>query len=241
MKQLLYALPAIFLMSCSPKFIPVVMPPLPDNTFVVVLDKGEHLDNRNEMGSISAADITGLKQTARSHGANLVKITSYQKEITARIYKVDNPKLYETKFEWDSIRKLTWEDFKGRSTNSEEGDVAATTSCRFGLQANNTITNEFICYQSSVKPDQKTPSLLAHEQLHFDLCEVYTRRLRKQLPELKPEEIQDAFIRMHKLYKEQQDLYDTETNHGLEPQAQARWAHTINEELKTLSAYKKEK
>lgn len=273
MKQLLYALSSICLVSCSPKLSPVIkdnQPPLPDSAFVLVLDQGDRFnDNNNAIGIINSSDnssftdctydevIAGLRQRARSHGANLIKVISYKKpdqqnacgRIIAKIYKVDNVKLYETKFEWSSNRKLTWEDYKGTPAPHQEANVAATTSCRFGLLATPpgstkvSVTNEFICHQSSVRPGQKKPELLAHEQLHFDLCEVYARKLRKELAAtpLTPADVmvlsRDAFIKTYKLYKESQFLYDQETNHGLNPQAQTAWKHKVEEELEALAAY----
>lgn len=246
MKQLLYALSAICLASCSPKLQPAIKdnrPPLPDSSFVLILDKEERFNDSQPIGIITATE-TELRQVARSRGANLVKIIANNKTgTTARIYKVDNPKLYETKFEWSSNRKLTWDDYKGTPPPEQDTNVAATTSCRFGLLANpaGTVTNEFICHQSSVRPGQKKPALLAHEQLHFDLCEVYARKLRKELAAtpLNQQEVNDAFIKTYRRYKEQQWLYDQETNHGLEPQAQERWQQAITKELDTLAAYKK--
>jgi hypothetical protein len=205
----------------------------------LVLDKGDRFNDKDAIGIINVAD-ADLKQAARSRGANLVKIMANN---TAKIYKVDNPKLYETKFEWSSSRKLTWEDYKGTRAPDQDTNIAATTSCRFGLLANpaGTVTNEFICHQSSVRPGQKKPALLAHEQLHFDLCEVFARRLRKELTEQTSLDINDAFIQTYKLYKERQWLYDQETNHGLEPLAQERWQHAVTEELTGLAAYNRDR
>ena len=153
----------------------------------------------------------------------------------------------QDKFQWSSQRKITWEDFKGHSA-SRNAVVSATTSCRFGYRINPDlktvlVTNEFICYQSSVKPDRKTPALLAHEQLHFDLCEVYARRLRQSLAvaTLTPNNIEsltkEIFLSTYSAYKAAQSQYDEETNHGLEPQAQARWSQKITQALQELSAY----
>jgi hypothetical protein len=251
MKQLLYALSAICLVSCSPKLstqMPNNRPPLPDNTFVLVLDQADRFPDRNAISTITfsnatyAEAVTRLKQTARSQGANLVKIISHKKpdnSITAKIYSVDNVKSYETKFEWSSDRKLTWEDYKGSPSPAQDTNIAATTSCRFGLLAGPSVevTNEFICHQSSVRQGQQKPTLLAHEQLHFDLCEVYARKLRKELAANTSVDPREVFIGMYKLYKETQWLYDDETNHGLEPQAQKLWKNKIEKGLEEFAGY----
>jgi hypothetical protein len=263
MKQFLYAFVVICLYSCTPKLhsgITTNRPPLADSAFILVLDQGDRFHFKDETGIINSFDngactydeaIDKLKQIARSKGANLVKIIEYKKpdyknkcdRITAKIYKVDNVKSYETKFEWSSTRKLTWDDFKGTPKPGQDTNIAATTSCRLGLradpEANVLVTNEFICYQSSVRPAQKKLSLLIHEQLHFDLCEIYARKLRKELATVQNATAisANAFMKMHTLYKERQDLYDEETNHGLNQEPQALWEHNIKAELAALAAY----
>lgn len=249
MKQLLYAFSAICLVSCSPKLSSQIpnRSPLPDSTFILVLDPSDRFNEHNPIATINAQGpykeaISSLKQTARSQGANLIKISSYKKSdnsISARIYNVDNVKSYETKFEWSSTRKLTWEDYKGTPSSDKDTNIAATTSCRFGLVGNTKVevTNEFICHQSSVRPGQKKPALLAHEQLHFDLCEVYARKLRKELAADASLDPREAFIGIYKLYKETQWLYDEETSHGLEPVAQERWKQQIEKGLEEFAAY----
>jgi hypothetical protein len=153
--------------------------------------------------------------------------------------------------EWRPDRKLTWEDFKGKPDRHLEANVAARTSCRFGIlvdtsNASNVtvvVTNEFIRHQSSVRPERKTPSLLAHEQLHFDLCEVYARILREKLTNTRlslhnaNRVATDIFLEVYKTYKERQWAYDEETHHGLEQAPQQRWAQNIEKELAALSAY----
>jgi hypothetical protein len=275
MKRLFCILPLIYLISCSPKLPPVetkVYAPLPDTAFVVVLEEDDRYSNNHRIGIINSVEhdlsypctyekiIEQIKQIARSRGANLVKITDYKKpdrenncdRISARIYKVDNAKLYERKFSWSPARKLSWEDYKGNPATIREANVGARTSCRLGIRvdtirtagtAHVVVTNEFICHQSSVRTEQMKPALLAHEQLHFDLCEVYARQLRKELAEahFTPANVtpvsREIFLRLYKMYRDQQELYDTETNHGLNIQAQDIWKRKIEEALAALAAY----
>ena len=39
---------------------------------------------------------------------------------------------------------------------------------------------------SWVKPDKLQDGLLAHEQLHFDICELYARRMRDRFTQSSP-------------------------------------------------------
>lgn len=183
---------------------------------------------------------------------------------TVCLYTACSPKLDQAKLsshrsyrdttyilEWSPDRKLTWEDFKGKPDRHLDTNIAARSSCRFGIRVDTSnasnvtvvVTNEFIRNQSSVRPNRKTPALLAHEQLHFDLCEVYARILRKQLSNTKLSVLNanrvatDIFLEVYKTYKERQWAYDDETHHGLEPTAQQRWAQSIEKELAALSGY----
>jgi hypothetical protein len=246
--------------------------PLSDTAFVVVLEEDDRFSGGQKAGTIHSADntiapactyediISRMQQAARTRGANLIKITDYRtaragnscEQITANLYHVDHPKAYERKFAWHPERTLSWEDYKGTPSTIREANVGARTSCRFGIKidtgstpgkARVIVTSEFICYQSSVRTNQQTPSLLAHEQLHFDLCEAYARSLRKTLAasNLTPANVarisKDAFLQTYQLYREQQALYDAETEHGLNAEAQARWQKKITDALTGLQAY----
>lgn len=257
MKQLLY-LPAVLLISCSPRVQTSLngKPALAANALVVVLDPSDRFRSHAEaLGTINSSTavcnydeaINDLKKQARGYGANLVKIVASAKaseciNFSAKLYRVDSVRRYERKFDWTADRKLTWEDFKGNPSSSRQPHVAATTSCRFGIRINPsftvTVTNEFVCHQSSAKPEHRTAALLAHEQLHFDLCELYARMLRKELAAVNlnaanvKEVSGEAFLRTYKAYKERQALYDEETNHGLKSPAQERWKIFVEQALR---------
>jgi len=95
-----------------------------------------------------------------------------------------------------------------------------------------------------VKVDQKyRDDLLVHEQTHFDLTELYARKLRKQLSETKftrsnpSKESFPIFKEMQKQYRDRQDLYERETDFSLNTAKQAEWTARIVAELNELSAY----
>ncbi|MBW8682953.1 DUF922 domain-containing protein [Chitinophaga rhizophila] len=247
-------------------------PALPDTAFVVVLEEEDRFTGGQKTGIIQSTDdhiaaacaydeiITRMKQAARQKGANIVKVTAHTNPdrshrceyVSAGLYRVDHPRTYERKFPWSADRPLTWADYKGNAASIRERHVGARTSCRFGIkidtlttpgQARVIVTNEFICYQSSAKNDQQKPAILAHEQLHFDLCEVYARSLRKTLSTtpLTPGNVtrisKDAFLETYRLYREQQALYDAETEHGLQTAAQEQWTRKVKDALASMEAY----
>jgi hypothetical protein len=104
------------------------------------------------------------------------------------------------------------------------------------------------------KNDPASPAskaLLNHEQRHFDISEVYTRVVRKQMldilnnklvheiscgawAECKQEvqsldnRLRDAKTKGKSAWQTEQDQYDQETNHGQNVTAQAAWNAKID-------------
>ena len=257
MRALLLLLALSCLFACSPKTVApatetqITYYPLADTAFVLILGPEARFTSGEKITTITVDEIPDkvLQQKARTYGANLVKIISRYPKITAKLYFVKNVKQYEQKFPWSPDRKLTWDDYKGKPFPGQDDNVAARTTCRFGISIDtvNTVTvdvtSEFICQQSNVRPEQRKPALLAHEQLHFDLCEVYARMVRKELAQaqLTPANVKAisgaAFLRYYQLYKERQIIYDQETNHGLNIDAQAQWDKKVMTELTALAPY----
>ena len=89
----------------------------------------------------------------------------------------------------------------------------------------------------------KNDYVLAHEQGHFDLAELYARKLNKALREYKYNErtvskdvnrIYDNLMQEH--HKIQND-YDFETDHSLKKAEQKEWFAKIAGELKSHANY----
>ncbi|HRN80095.1 MAG TPA: hypothetical protein PKY29_04130 [Ferruginibacter sp.] len=135
-------------------------------------------------------------------------------------------------------KPLTWNDFKG--VPQLQGRSAAITVSGFGYTAGiyrsddqNTIHIKVYCFfdkeKSWVKPDRKTPYVLNHEQLHFDISYLATMEFVKAVREtrftdknyksLLPALYEKGVQSMHAM----QDEYDNETRNGLEPDVQEKW------------------
>ena len=156
----------------------------------------------------------------------------------------------QNEVEWDKERKLIWEDFKGTPPSISETNAAASTRCGFDVSAESndnkeliavTIKNIFYCDKSWVRPDKRNRSdLLEHEQAHFDLCEVYARRLRRRVLDSNQKlDIDKAIYEVFDAFKQRQKLYDKETNHSRNKEKQVEWLITIADELLELSSFKK--
>lgn len=149
--------------------------------------------------------------------------------------------------EWSADRKLEWDDFRGPV--DEESSFAAHTWSKISLGwdcDDDVFTFTAVAKfdkDQSWKRDNISPKLLAHEQLHFDITELYARRMRKhfqQVPDgcaLSNEEVESQFNAILKDWRDRQKLYDKETAHSKNQAEQARWEQMVAGELKTLSKY----
>ncbi len=199
--------------------------------------------------------IEPMKNLARQNGANIIKITKHSPpdmwstcdRLKADIYYVDDYRKYQRYIEWGENRRLTWEDFKGTPNPKEYPEAAALTNCGFGFQSNRVnlfkrtkifVENTFDSKLSWVLNEEaKIDRILAHEQAHFDLSEIYARTLRLKLKEQKltvlniDHKAKSIFDEVYRLYLEKQELYDSETEHGINQKEQLRWEKFIAKEL----------
>ena len=88
---------------------------------------------------------------------------------------------------WDSRNKLTWSDFRGKQ--DMESRYKASTTCEIVCTVETTESEALVtvyCYFNIEESWTKTddPYLLNHEQRHFDLYEVYTRKMRQALSDI---------------------------------------------------------
>ena len=152
--------------------------------------------------------------------------------------------------EWSENQKLTWADFL--DTADENDAVAdALTSYKIEIIPSNVKVDEqdrILNYKElTVKANfykyhswhiEKTDKLLEHEQLHFDIAELFARKMRKEFVKMQRENdskfdsYSKCYSRLWRECKEMQQLYDYETNHGREKEINLEWIEKIKLELK---------
>ena len=160
--------------------------------------------------------------------------------------------LYKTssnRIEWKEDQALNWENFKGK-VPIESSLVAETNS---GIHLSYTCTGETMDWNIYAYFDQElswrkphaTKAILLHENLHFDISELYARKLRKRLHLLKhpcsmeKAELQKIFNEVVADHKQRQKKYDLETKHSLDSIRQMQWNSWVEQELSYLSKFKK--
>ena len=151
---------------------------------------------------------------------------------------------------WKENRPLTWDDFKGKP---ERRFAAASTSYDIlkdiTKETNKTATVEieavFFCETSWKKSQWVNEQVLQHEQKHFDIVELYARKLRKTISETTFESFSDLKTNIETLYDANdkamdayQDKYDDETDGSMNGEQQRIWMKKIMAEIKELDAYK---
>ncbi|WNH12820.1 hypothetical protein [Thalassobellus suaedae] len=249
------------------------MPELSKDELVVVMDIVDDQKILGEkIGEIKATDnglsnncsyyenINNLKELARQSGANLIKITRHKPadkfstchRLWANIYIVENAKVYETEIEWSANRKLTWEDFKGQPDIENFPNALAVTNSGFGYESGSLsffkegklfVRNLFYNHGSWVLPKGKTDYVLRHEQIHFDITEIYTRILRKALIDANittnnSNRAQLIFESIKNDWQKRQEDYDYKTQHGLKKETQEEWEAIVTLELARYDLYK---
>ena len=151
---------------------------------------------------------------------------------------------------WTANRRLSWADYTGPA---EHNQYAARTN----LYVNYTyhwhfsfhifaytfnVNNRFNKATSWSLKNKQTPALLKHEQLHFDISELYARRLYIALNEktysadYKMETAQ-IFSRIIGALNAAQDKYDTETQHFFSTKKQREWEADIARQLRETPPY----
>ncbi len=151
--------------------------------------------------------------------------------------------------DWVPGHRLKWSDFKAYEKKSP-GFAVATSTCGFGYEAEEendeirvNVYVRFFCYESWRMPGMKMREVLQHEQLHFDICELYGRRFYAEILELRKrhaltfESLDNLLEQLRKEYEIIQDRYDMETGHSTNTEAQHRWERMTVEQLKRMDRF----
>jgi hypothetical protein len=154
---------------------------------------------------------------------------------------------------WAEHPELSWNDFKGRARrNSGEPSAVTDTGFRVQLECRGgaldiRVAVEFYGSSSWVKVARKSAELLRHEQGHFDITELYARKMRKAIREAKIgcEDDRKAEAAGKKIFEEfdrawekAEKEYDAETEDGTNSVRQKEAGERVGRELGELSGYK---
>lgn len=154
---------------------------------------------------------------------------------------------------WNESYKLSWSDFKAKPNKRVSAAAVTASGITFGFsikQADDRVVSfqtevnaHFYPEKSWVKSELADNHVLGHEQLHFNITELYARKFRQQISKLKTSQsIKTELRQLHKSInkdlEEMQNTYDAETNYSRSTDIQAKWELFITQELQKLSKYK---
>jgi Bacterial protein of unknown function (DUF922) len=147
---------------------------------------------------------------------------------------------------WSAAKKLAWNDYKG--TPQSNSDAAASTatylSMEYSVKDNKLsfiVSGAFNKNKSWVLV--KNDHILGHEQGHFDIAEVFVRKLYKTLSEYKfnkrtyQKDMAKIYNTINKEKETLQKKYDDETDYSRNKTAQAEWLNKIKTMLKEMEAF----
>ena len=156
--------------------------------------------------------------------------------------------------QWRSDLTLEWSDFQGKPNTdaiafAETSYLIEIIPTEIKVDENNLVLNyqqlsvkaHFLKDQSWVH--KETDELLKHERLHFDIAELFARKMRKAFKELIEQENADfdAYQRVYEQYwrecAKMQRQYDLETGHGRKYTINDQWKTKVDQKLSALSIY----
>lgn len=200
--------------------------------------------------------VDSAKACALRLGANAIKIYRHRTpnvfwstchQIRAKALLLKDIRPYEKQIIWDARRKLTRADFKGDTLNRP---FQAYNGGRIFYQmkgsrmkgfATFTAATYFDCLRSYFKSGTDVQALLAHEQIHFDISEIYTRRfvqrISTEIESVKELEVEGQQI-LRAVYLEmekQQTQYNNESISDAD--RQKFWQEKTQQELEELKAF----
>ena len=149
---------------------------------------------------------------------------------------------------WTEKRTIQWNDFLGRVNDSSNYDAEAFAEVRYKYEFQNIANPRFEVFAtfnkntSWSKPYRQSESLLRHEQLHFDIAQIYAIKLKEEFQHFKytenfANEIQQIFNAVKAEYHFTQIQCDEATNHSLNKEKQAEWEAYVNQELQKSIRY----
>ena len=147
---------------------------------------------------------------------------------------------------WNENKRINWSDFKGKVPPAEESAATTASGISYSYSANLLhhevkldfeVNAYFYPNESWCKPELCNENTLAHERLHFDITELFARKMREKLRRTSFSD--DVKAEVRKIYtdilrelQDYQEKYDWQTNFSRNREKQAEWNKKIADALK---------
>lgn len=144
---------------------------------------------------------------------------------------------------WNESRQLIWDDFTGTVNDTSRYDAECFAEIRYNYKVYSNSTFEFEVFASFDKnsswsrKEMQTRALLKHEQLHFNIAQLFAEKLKKEFESCSytvvyNSQILGLFNQTKLQYQAMQRQYDEETNHSLNKEKQKQWDDFIYLEVR---------
>jgi len=149
---------------------------------------------------------------------------------------------------WETEKRLIWDDFLCEPKTGTDAVASTSTSLGIAYQlTDGQLKYHITCYFNKEKSWglMKTDYILAHEQGHFDITEVFARRLNEALQNYQfnkrtfKRDISEIYQSIVSQKEEYQKTYDAETDHSRNRKLQYDWLEKIENLLVETEAYSK--
>ncbi|MCB0373357.1 MAG: DUF922 domain-containing protein [Muricauda sp.] len=146
---------------------------------------------------------------------------------------------------WDKNKRLTWANFRGKVPPAAVPAATTASGISYTYTANLLhhevkldfeVNAYFYPNESWYNPTVCTENTLAHEQLHFDISELFARKMRNRLRRTSfsdnvKAEVREIYQDILKELADYQDQYDWETNFSRNFEKQGEWNQKIAKAL----------
>lgn len=148
-----------------------------------------------------------------------------------------------------TYRQLSCDDFRGPLPQNEPS-VAARSTCQLAISTETADGVYHFVVRAYFLPDcsfirVRTARVLRHEQTHFKIAEIQALKLSRKLEPLQGGNASDStqaivnFENYFRTMDQMDELFDWETNHGLDKISETKWENKISQELLTLETASK--
>lgn len=145
---------------------------------------------------------------------------------------------------WQEARKLTFADFKGSVPAYSSWAATTQSMINFSYEETNGKLLNVVVYASFIPEKSwmknRIPEVLAHEQLHFNITEVFARKFYSEVikqTSFSKEKLRNLFKAENSACDELQQQYDEETDHGTKEEIQEKWKEKVSKLLQSYEPY----
>ncbi|MEX0996637.1 MAG: hypothetical protein WDZ45_06290 [Flavobacteriaceae bacterium] len=175
-------------------------------------------------------------------------VINYFSVLILFLFVAENP----NRIEWQEGEKLAWEHFLGKPDSRSSFAALTHSSVEFSYNVRNengklTLTTRVNTYfdkeMSWFKSKEVNDHILKHEQAHFDISEIHTRKLREAFAGYRvtknfENDLSAFFSKINFEREKMQKQFDKETDHSRNFDKERQWQDFIAEELKRLEKWK---